>query len=187
MRTPERSMAAPAWFVLAAILSVGSQCHSVQADTVPIAGKIFRIQIASDKQRYKDGEPVRLRLSITNLTDQEYRFQYWPPWRLCDLQIIDAQGTLLTTPGSWGAQGSWILIHVKPGLSVAASFWDNESNQMSEWADLKFWGYHLGPGSYTITAIPEIYGFGYPDKGSLGTFAMPKSEESEPIALTVTP
>jgi hypothetical protein len=60
--------------------------------SVPYAGHIFAIRVETNKQTYRLGEPIEIRVSITNRADQPYSIYNIPAWALSGLKIMGSRG-----------------------------------------------------------------------------------------------
>jgi hypothetical protein len=78
---------------------------------------------------------------------------------LCDLRILNGEGQSLASKGNRGGfvSGGADVVVFSPGEAIVADSLVPGTNALSEWANLKYWGYDLNrPGEYTITALPTL-------------------------------
>ncbi len=118
----------------------------------------IHLNIEARRATFQAGNPVEVRLTLTNQSDHEVRyFDVHPKYRT-ELRVYDAAGhavaltlwqpSLLTTP-CYGCPRI-----LGPGETEILR--DFEGN---EWLDLKDWHYDLrGPGTYTIVGAPMVSG-----------------------------
>jgi hypothetical protein len=138
------------------VASLGEWTGSVRTDI-----GFFRLSIAADKTIYQVGEPVRLRIELTNVSPGDAVVYAQNPVMVAKLEVADANGHRLTSDGYNVLPCKTIcsfVIHPK-------STWTAKSPNGGEWFDLRRWGYALTtPGLYTIIAYPNIAGV-YPLSG----------------------
>lgn len=149
-------------------------------------------RIESDRFVYHLGDPIRLRLTLTNKSsDQLYIGHSPPPFALVDLQIFDSSGRPLPhgephfppPKGLRAGIGSILSSDLPPGRPVIIDFSDPEMNsRRTEWADVKYWGYAIKkPEAYTLVATPKIEAFGPGDE-----FNDAPAHESNALRIRVT-
>jgi hypothetical protein len=105
-------------------------------------------RIASDRLVYHVGDPIRLRLTLTNKsTDQLYIGNSPPPFALVDLQVLDFGGRPLPHGGApWircmNGRSQMLSWNLSPGKPVVIGFYDPDNHwQHTDWANVKCWGY----------------------------------------------
>ncbi len=144
---------------IALSLSLCPFMHSAAA-ALPVRAGIFVVRLESDKAVYQLGEPIRLRVTIRNNTPKRYAVMWMQVWGLCGLTILNSEGQSLSSTGNRGGfvSGGADVVVFSPGETIVAGFPDPQRrNALSEWANLKYWGYDLNrPGEYTITALPTL-------------------------------
>jgi hypothetical protein len=174
------------------LLPLSAQSAAVDHKNLIRSNSAIIARIASDRLVYHLGDPIRLRLTLTNKsTDQLYIGNSPPPFGLVDLQVLDSGGRPLphgSTPQIRCTSGvlgfsqslSWNL---SPGKPVVIGFYDLENHwQHTDWANVRCWGYSINePGTYTLIAIPKIEAFGPGDE-----FNDAPAQESNEIRITVT-
>lgn len=136
-------------------------------------------RIASDRLVYHLGDPIRLRLTLTNKSADQLYVGNGPPFALVDLQVLDSGGRRLPH-GSAPLKGCMPLSssHVpQPPANLSPGKPD-----VIGWANINCWGYRLNePGSYTLIATPKIEAFGPGDE-----FNDAPARESNAIRIVVT-
>jgi hypothetical protein len=140
------------------VRALASAVSVSDARTPVVRAGIFKIRIESDHSAYKLGDPIQIRVLVTDETAVPYAALVAPPWGICKLIIVDAQNMPVVSPGSFTWRMSLAAMYeFAPGATVIASY--DDRGQTRQWADIAWWGYHLTkPGQYTITAVPEIIG-----------------------------
>ncbi len=141
-------------------------------------------RIVSNKSIYHLGEPIKLKLTLTNESDEELWAGGAPPYGLTTLKIFNAQGRPLPRTGKpgmicecGGHNWSWAF---DPGKPVIIQFDDPESHwALRVWADIRLWGYSIAqPGTYTLVVTPDMNGFSSADDDVPG-------QESNKVHITV--
>jgi len=130
---------------------------SADAASPSIRNDIASINIQTSAATYSAGQPVLIRVGIKNISPQTYAFNNGAPWGNALLVIKNAAGNPVSpvnardTTGPFRADG-YLPRVVQPGQTMWLSW---ESN---DWSDISHWGFKLGPGTYTISAIPLVAG-----------------------------
>lgn len=144
-------------------LAAGAQ---VKQQSFPVRSNVISVQLESDKPVYRVGEPIRLRLRLTNLTSQEMYLPDTSPYDVGRLAILDASG--IPVPLStehftqYGYESDARTTRLDPRKSVVMQYNDpTRSGAIRDWADIRQWEYKLTqPGNYTITASVKLGAFG---------------------------
>ena len=148
--------------LLAAAVFVLSAFALTAQTSLPVRSGIITARIEADKSAYRLGEPIQLRLSLTNITRRTiYVVDDEPPYWNSDLQVFDADGKRLSPTRGRGrciCEGRTSTVPLNPGKSVVYEYNDPYSRgALREWADLSRWGYELPkPGGYTLRAVARV-------------------------------
>lgn len=179
---------------IALSLSLCPFMHSAAAG-LPVHAGIFVVRLESDKAVYQLGEPIRLRVTVRNNTSRRYAVMWMQVWGLCDLTILNSEGQSLSSTGNRGGfvSGGADVVVFPPGEAIVADFLDfldpQRRNALSEWANLKYWGYDLNrPGEYTITALPTLGAWevrGNQGSGAPEFITSAASDKSNAVHITV--
>lgn len=151
---------------------------------LPLRTGIFKIHIEANKNSYTLGEPIYLRLTVTNMTGQVYSFERQPPSWITGLIIRDANGSQCVSDGGVGNRGYMVGYTLQPGSSISPTF-ELGNAAASEWEDIKWWGCHLTkPGVYTITAVSKMRGYFSTPQGA-SWFIQSKSDKSNAVTIVI--
>jgi hypothetical protein len=145
--------------------------------SVPYPGHVFAIQVATNKQTYRLGEPIEVRVSITNLTDQPYAIYYIPAWALSGLKVVDSRGEQIavTKPQIIGRGDPRNRYNFAPRETISLGQ-----------IDIGQFGYNLTePGSYIISASLHGAGFRNTPDGSLDKFGLSGEEKASPVRIEI--
>jgi hypothetical protein len=133
------------------------------------------VRIGADKATYRPGEPIKVRLTLRNVSAEAVRFGVDVPREYVNLRVTDSDGRELVkdkklfrqlSTSSKGRERT-----LKGGGELVLKWEDNE------WMSLQDWGYRISkPGRYTITGAPYVHG----DK-----LALDKSTRSNEVTITV--
>lgn len=162
------------------------------ATTLPTRSAVFHIRLDSDRPVYTIGEPIQLRLTITNASGQYYAVTWAPPWQQCRLLVADGEGKILASTGRRGGNTASArnIMEFPPAKTLVAEYPDPKAAfRALEWADLTYWGYSLAkPGDYTITAVPVLTAFERTnDMKSAGpTFMTSPKDRSNVVRIRIT-
>lgn len=118
-------------------------------------GHVFTIRLESQRPVYVSGQPIRLRVTITNDTQFVYGLASDPPWWLTRLRITDLSGSPVPGGDRGGARLDLRMGRYFPGTSTVLAFQDpaNMWSDGTQWADARRWIYDtLAPGMYSLTA-----------------------------------
>jgi hypothetical protein len=137
---------------------------------------VFGIHLQSDKPTYKLGEPIALRVSIVNLTDQTYVARNMDVTALSKLLILDVRGNPIGPPAVRGSRFYMAGLDFPPGRTM--NF---------RWTDLSQWGVDLTePGKYTIVAIANISASRRMPSGVLrDSFVTTDADRSNPVGIEI--
>ena len=149
--------------------------------SVPYPGHLFSLHLEADKQTYRLHEPIKIRVSITNVAGAPYSILAgWPPAVMLPLVVQDGRGVpIAATSGRVGVArfcsqcGSYPLA---PGERVTLG-WMEISN---------FWYALTQPGTYSITTSLHGVGFGRIPHGT-EHFGMNGEDRSNPISIQILP
>lgn len=147
---------------------------------VPYA-HFFTIRLETNKQTYRAGELINVRIFITNVTDRAYNIVAWQPVALLPLTVRNNQGVQITptVPGQIeridSQTGFTPTYHLAPKATVAIG-----------WIGIDKFGYALKqPGMYTITT--SLHGVGGSATGSVESFGMSGEEKSNTATIQILP
>ncbi|MFZ1016726.1 MAG: hypothetical protein WAN39_02520 [Candidatus Cybelea sp.] len=138
----------------------------VKQQSFPVRSNVISVQLESDKPVYRVGEPIRLRLRLTNLTSQEIYAPSISPYDVGRIAILDAGGVPVPLSTEhfiqFGYEGDARTTRLDPGKPVVMYYNDpTRSGEIRDWADIRQWEYSLTqPGNYTITASVKLGAFG---------------------------
>ena len=126
---------------------------------LPVSSGIIMARIESNKTVYHIGEPIMLRVTLINISDQRIFFFPAAPYSM-DLDVIDGSGRPRVSSGRrgpWNGELRLNTIPLDPGQSAVTGYNDpriHEAHVIApwrEWEDLRDWGYDLTQvGNYTI-------------------------------------
>jgi hypothetical protein len=147
---------------------------------------VFKIHIEANKNAYTLGEPIYLRLTVTNITGQAYSFERQPTSWITGLIVRDASGPQCLSNGGAGNRGYMVGYTLQPGSSISPTF-ELGNSLPSQWEDITWWGCHLTkPGVYTIVAVSKIRGDFATARGA-SWFADSKANESNMVHIQLSP
>ncbi len=152
-----------------ALLPISARSTLVHHASPALSNSAVVARIVSNKAVYRLGDPIKLRLTLTNKSGERlYISGSPPPFWLLTLTIFDASGRPLQHGGrrTADARASMLSWNLAPGKPVVIDFSDPENHwRRTDWADVKYWGYSIKtPGTYTLVATPEIQAFGPGDE-----------------------
>lgn len=146
--------------VTAVFLPKGATTASAASFAIP--GN-FRVRLESREAAYSLGQPIELRLTLTNVSSKHHIIFWSPPYQLCKLIVLDGQARAI--PKAL-VRGFGLLYTVEtragmdypPGKSEVQSYPDSrDPRSLNEWVDIRNWGYTIAkPGDYYIQAIPTF-------------------------------
>jgi hypothetical protein len=148
----------------------------------PLPRGIFAIHLETYKSRYRVNETIGIRVAIRNNSSEDYVSANLPVWVLCSLAIFDEQNKPVQG-GSNGGPGYRLGgagIRYRAGTTEfmgSARSWP----LVDDWAPLDYWGYALGTGTYTITAVSNFTTWTGAPNAPRFTF----SESSNSVKITV--
>lgn len=157
------------------------------ANALPERNGAFRLSLQTNASKYTVNEPINLRVIITNVSRDHFRFQVAPTFYLVALLIRDAEGTIQRSPGItalvrldshyWDAPSG---TSIEPG-------WKSEDDPTGTWINLNLWGYTLPAGTYTIEGVPRFSAYLINEDNSLGTyFKIARVPSSNVVTITIT-
>jgi hypothetical protein len=169
------------------VISQPAQASRVSYEQSPMGAGTLRITLESSKAVYILGERITLRLTVHNETGLHIGVMGAPPYGLCRLFVLNAQGQRMPSTGEWGYRTGLVAWEFSPGQVQVARFSDPESKwSIQEWADIKYWGYKLNkPGAYTIFSVPTIEAFARANNGMIGHQTIPESNKSNEVHIQV--
>jgi hypothetical protein len=147
--------------------------------SVPYPGHIFAIRVETNKQTYRFGEPIEIRISITNRTDQPCSIHYIPAWALSGLKVTDSRGNQIavTKLQPFGRADPRARYNFAPRQTVTLG-----------WTDIGQFGYSLTePGSCIISASLHGGGSRNTPSGGLDNFGLSGEEKASPVAIRILP
>jgi hypothetical protein len=120
------------------------------AAILPGGDTLFQLKIETDKAVYSVGEPILVRVTLTNTSDQPYKLDSRPPWSVCVLQVFHTNGSPVLQDSVVGVQDLIPGWRFQPDQTRVAEYWDDK-NVAAQWANIGRFGYGLKiPGTYTI-------------------------------------
>lgn len=145
--------------------------------SVPYPGHFFTIQLETNKQTYRLGEPIRIRVSITNVTSQPYSIPYRPLAVMLPLIVQDSRGVAIAP-----LQRIWRSCFACGGYQLAP-----KATITIGWTEIgNFWYALTQPGIYTITASLHDLGFRSTSRG-IDHFGMNGEDRSNPVHIRILP
>jgi hypothetical protein len=152
------------------------------AAILPGGDTLFRLRIETDKAVYSVGEPILVRVTLTNTSDQPYKLDSRPPWSVCVLQVFDTNGSRVLQDAVVGVQDLIPGWRFQPGQTRVAEYWDNK-NVAAQWANLGRFGYSLKtPGTYTVVGKLVLRAFKETPHGADAVFL---SGKSSPVIIRI--
>ena len=112
----------------------------------------IQLRLDTSAERYRTADAIRVKLSVTNVSDSDYWVLQQPAWWLVDFRVTDERGRIVRASGirnSMTFKRSWSF-HLTPSETHSLPSLD------SVWCLLSDWGYILTPGKYTLIAFPKI-------------------------------
>jgi hypothetical protein len=163
-----------------------------ESDSMPVRSGVIRIELESSKPSYQAGEPILIRVLMTNLTSEAYNAIWSAPWELCTLIVLNsARQPVPSTHYPWGTRRSMADVYQFPPHATVPARYGSwyaglpDSHRAFEWTDIGKWGYHLSePGTYTLIALPTISSL-RATVGNARAFATSISDASTPIQIRV--
>ena len=115
--------------------------------------RVLSFKIQTDRPVYTAGEPVLVRLVITNLGKEPVAYDLNSPQPPCTLTIVNARNEPVLSPQGGHGRG--------PGRGVMGMSRLAVGTTTLGWSQIGAWGFFhpLEPDPYTITCLPEIYGY----------------------------
>jgi hypothetical protein len=129
-------------------------------------------RIVSNKSIYRLGESIKLKVTLTNESDEELWANGGPGYGLASLKIFDSQGKPVPRTGKRFMVSS-------AAMDWYWSFDPGKSVTIVEWADIRHWRYNITqPGSYALVVTPDMDRFASADDDVPG-------RESNKVHITV--
>lgn len=102
---------------------------------------VFTIHLEASKAVYRLGEPIEIRISLHNNTDQHYAVNAVPPWGLSKLVVLDEQGIALPSNGRYPYRWGMIAIEeFRPGKTTIIRFVNPyDTSDLEEWTSIIYW------------------------------------------------
>jgi hypothetical protein len=154
-------------FICAAAALPGSAlATTIYAPPLPVRSGVIAARIESDREVYNAGEPIKLRLTLSNRTGSTIFYVNAASYELSDLHIISGKGDRVSPTGARGpciCEGRTIATPLAPGKSVIVQSYVRRSGnwEFREWADIRNWGYNLTtPGTYSISVTAHVNAVG---------------------------
>lgn len=149
------------------------------------ADRLFSIKIETNKNVYHVGEPIALRVFVTNDTGEQYGIDFVPPWALFKLVILQ-NGKPVSGPGLGAARIEWAPWLFKPGETQVDMYQDPVNPYTTrEWADISHWRYTLtNPGYYTLVGYLVVRGYRKAANG-IDTFVTSGKRPSNSAQITI--
>lgn len=142
-------------FTLVGVFLVLASSLGAQAQ-VPRSARDVHVRIETDRRTYRVGGPVKVRLTLQNLSSHPVRYISNPPAYLVSFQITDDEGREVKP----GVPGLTQRLSMTPRHAALQAGEERTLRwQKSEWIDLQDWSYDFRErGRYTIVGIPMIAG-----------------------------
>jgi hypothetical protein len=161
------------------VVAQATSAPNLRVTVVPYPGHFFAVQLETNKQMYTLGEPVKIRVSITNVTSEPYNILYWPLVGMFPLLIQDSSGAQIapTVPGVLeGPINSSEVYQLAPRGTVT-----------TRWIEIRNYGYALTqPGAYTVTT--SLCGVGAKlTSGGTESFGLGGKDKSNAVQIQIRP
>lgn len=177
-------------FSVALGVLVWSPQQVARADDQPFTVRtgIFTIHLEASKAVYRLGEPIQVRISLHNNTDQHYAVNAVPPWGMSMLIVLNEQGVALPSEGRYPYR--WGMIDIgeyPPGETRIIGFANpQDTNDIEKWTSIVYWGYTITePGAYTVVALPDVHAFPRTGPGKGAYFVTSATDESNVVHIQV--
>lgn len=151
-----------------------------------VRNDIISARLALQQSTVREGLPVVLSVALHNGASSQYYVSLAPPWVLVHLRILDSRNREVKPSRSLGTLSIFhpFAVPIDPGSSLTLSWPVGVT-----WLPLENWGYALVPGTYSIQAVPSIFGF-VPNSthtGHIYRFVSDgKSVRSNAVTLTIS-
>jgi hypothetical protein len=147
-------MAAASWssFICVSSFLVIATAAYAQS-TVVDGGRGVSARVEVDRAIYQAGQPISIRLTLTNTSGHSFCWLATGPAGLVDVQIYDADGRKIEpTLPSAGHMGSGPMRTWMTGDEVHLTTGDDGG-----WIGVSLWGYDVrSPGKYRVVVIPIV-------------------------------
>ena len=146
------------------ILPLSTLAATVYAPQLPVRSGVIMARIETDKSSYRVGEPIKIRLTLENVTQQQIYYIAAAPYEISDLHVSENGQRLLVSGGRGPCicEGSVSSIPLPPGKPIIVEYNDRRSNgALRQWAYIQDWGYNLTqPGYYSLAVSPAVNAIG---------------------------
>jgi hypothetical protein len=117
-------------------------------------GRNVHALIELEHPTYHVGDSIRVRASLTNISNDTIWLDGKPPWRQVRLLVTGRDGQPVKKRWEEGGGGTGtVVVRLAPHQTVVQA-WNGQ-----DWLRLEGWGYDLrAPGHYTIVGIPVVTG-----------------------------
>lgn len=142
-----RVVVLPMAFIVLASSSLSAQAPGGRS------ARDVRLRIETNRQTYRVGDSITVRLTLLNASSDTVRFLAGIPVRQARLRLCDAKGVEVKPVLNPASQDivSRSILNLKPSGEMTMS-WGGRA-----WLNLRDWGYDLrAPGRYTIVGIPAV-------------------------------
>lgn len=181
-------------FSIALALAIVTYMHpcyvraQTNAPSLPARSNVFRILLLANKQTYRPGESILIRLSLTNASQDDVHIQVAPSFYLVGLLIKDASGNVQQSPGlTTLVRLNSRFADIPVGKTIDVGY-DTHDDPTGAWVNLDFWGYSLPAGTYSIQAIPNILGVVMnKDNTARIWFKTAREPSSNTVTITILP
>lgn len=150
------------WLLFAGFLFLATSFSAVSAQQSTRSGT-FAVRLESQRTIYQAGEPVNLRVTLTNRSGQFYAVFWQPPHLITTLHVVAENGYIVPPDPGIGAGGYVFRLHnlilFGPRQEIVQVRRDANGANPIEWINIRSWGYALKPGKYTISATGGMSGF----------------------------
>lgn len=135
----------------------------VSADAIPTRDGVFEIQLQTNQQIYRAGEPVLVSIVIKNDSDETVTIRALPACQAVAIDVRDSRGgSLPKNVGGCLYRLDASGYRLSPGASQQLYSIDVVHESRTIWTNLEKFGYSINKrGTYDITAAPLFDGFEY--------------------------
>lgn len=136
------------------VLPLAAASLAAQQQRPQGSGRDIHAIIEPERTTYHVGDSIRVRVSLTNVSNDTIAFAPLPPPSQVKL-VVTRNGQVVQRrwAGGGGGTGGAASTYLTP-KQTAVQLWDGRP-----WLRLDGWGYDLKePGTYTIVGVPQIGG-----------------------------